>query len=63
LNSTEYTDYFSWQNIGAASATVSFVVQVAAVGEFIFTESYIFSVNIFHRCSMLFHLSPMPKCV
>jgi hypothetical protein len=46
LNNFEYTAYFSWQNIGAASATVSFVVHVAAVGEFIFTESCIFSVNI-----------------
>jgi len=46
LNSAEYTAYFSWQNIGAASATVGFVVHVAAVGKFIFTESCIFSVNI-----------------
>jgi hypothetical protein len=46
LNSVEYTAYFSWQNIGSASAAVRFVVHLAAAGEFIFTGCCIFSVNI-----------------
>jgi hypothetical protein len=46
LNSFEYTAYFSWQSIGTASATVGFVVHVASVGEFIFTELWSLSVKI-----------------